>query len=152
MHKRRALIVLLAAMLTVAGMALPSHTAKAAIAANAEVFIDSLVAAALKTITAGDSQNDKEKTFRALLDANFDMPRISRFVLGRYWSTASDADKQQYLPLFETYVVRAYANRFTQYTGETRWSRARSSSRTARRRSESIGSCTRTATTIESPT
>jgi len=119
MHKRRAVIVLVAAMLMVAGMALPSHTAKAAIAANAEVFIDSLVAAALKTITAGGNEDDKEKTFRALLDVNFDMPRISRFVLGRYWTTASDADKQQYLPLFETYVVRAYANRFTQYTGET---------------------------------
>jgi phospholipid transport system substrate-binding protein len=119
MFKRRTLIVLLAAMLTVAGVVLPPHSARAATAANAEAFIDSLVAAALKTITAEGTEDAREKAFRTLLDANFDVPRISRFVLGRYWLTASDADKRQYLPLFETYVVRAYANRFSDYAGET---------------------------------
>ena len=120
MFKRRILFVLVSALLTTAVMALPTQNqAKAATAASPEAFIDNLVASALKAITGGGSQADREKAFRTLLDANFDVPRISRFVLGRYWNTASDADKQQYLPLFETYVVRAYANRFSDYAGET---------------------------------
>src|SRR5258707_8280915 len=53
-----------------------------------------------------------------MLDSKFDMPRISRFVLGRYWTTASDQDKQNFQKLFEDYVVRAYAARFSQYSGE----------------------------------
>ena len=46
------------------------------------------------------------------------MPRISRFVLGRYWTTAADQDKQTFQKLFEDYVVRAYAARFSEYSGE----------------------------------
>jgi phospholipid transport system substrate-binding protein len=119
MFKHRILLVLISALLTVAVMALPQHQAKAATAANPEAFVDNLVASALKAITSEGSQDDREKAFRTLLDANFDVPRISRFVLGRYWNTASDADKQQYLSLFENYVVRAYANRFSDYAGES---------------------------------
>jgi len=47
------------------------------------------------------------------------MPRISRFVLGRYWLSASEPEKQEFQRLFEEYVVRAYATRFSAYSGQT---------------------------------
>ena len=47
------------------------------------------------------------------------IPTIGRFVLGRYWRTASREQQQEYLELFENMVVETYARRFTEYSGET---------------------------------
>lgn len=57
--------------------------------------------------------------FRALLKAGFDIPLISRFVLGHYWRAASDAERRQFTTLFEDWIVRTYANRFKGYSGQT---------------------------------
>jgi phospholipid transport system substrate-binding protein len=82
-------------------------------------FVSDLVGTAMQSLSNKKlSDEQREKEFRALLDAKFDMPRISRFVLGRYWTTAADQDKQNFQKLFEDYVVRAYAARFTEYSGE----------------------------------
>jgi len=47
-----------------------------------------------------------------------DAERISRFVLGRYWNTASDEERREFVKLFEEYVARAYATRLAEYAGE----------------------------------
>src|SRR5690348_1377489 len=80
-------------------------------------FINGLVREAL--VSLGDRQLSpaaRDSKFRTLLEQNFDVPRISRFVLGRYWKDASEQDRQRFQKLFQDYVVRAYAARFTQYT------------------------------------
>jgi len=119
MPSRRTLLIMTCFFLVIAVATPVRQPARAATAASPEAFIDSLAQAALKTIANKTSSADREAAFKVLLDDNFDVPRISRFVLGRYWSSASDADKQRYLPLFETYVVRAYSNRFSDYSGES---------------------------------
>jgi phospholipid transport system substrate-binding protein len=82
-------------------------------------FINGLVTQALKTLDNKElSTDDRAKQFRNLLDTDFDIPRIARFVLGRYWNDASDQDRQQFQKLFEEYVVRSYAQRFSEYHGE----------------------------------
>jgi len=82
-------------------------------------FVGELVNQALAALSNKQmGQEERTKHFRELLDHDFDMPRISRFVLGRYWNDANDQDKQQFLRLFEEYVVRSYAQRFSQYSGE----------------------------------
>jgi phospholipid transport system substrate-binding protein len=65
------------------------------------------------------SDNDREKKFRGLLEGGFDIPRIARFVLGRYWAGASDAQRQRFTSLFEDWIVRTYASRFRSYSGQT---------------------------------
>lgn len=92
---------------------------RAAPAGEAVHFIDDLVKQALTML------NDKQMTdhqraerFRTLLEANFDIPRISRFVLGRYWKKANDQEKRGFQQLFEEYVVRSYAARFRTYGGD----------------------------------
>jgi len=86
---------------------------------EAESFIGNLANEALKDLSDKLPEPELEKRFRALLDKNFDMPRISRFVLGRYWNGANDQEKQDFQRLFEAYVVRAYSIRFSEYSGET---------------------------------
>lgn len=60
----------------------------------------------------------KEEKFEALLDDNFDMETIGRFVMGRYWRTMSDEQKAEYLSLFEDMVVAIYSSRFSDYNGQ----------------------------------
>lgn len=105
-------------LVLVFGFALAASTAGAA--QDASGFIQGLVDDALKALANKQmSQEDKAKEFRTLLDKDFDMPRISRFVLGHYWKDASDQERQKFLALFEEYVVRSYAARFSEYSGET---------------------------------
>ncbi len=93
--------------------------AKAAAPSDAAGFINDLLNKALKTLDNKQlSDDERAKTFRDLLDKDFDMPRISRFVLGPYWREASEQEKQQFQKLFEDYVVRSYASRFSEYSGE----------------------------------
>jgi phospholipid transport system substrate-binding protein len=92
---------------------------QAAPSKEAETFIANLANEALKDLSDKLPERELEKHFRTLLDKNFDMPRISRFVLGRYWTGATEQERQDFQRLFETYVVRAYSIRFSEYSGET---------------------------------
>lgn len=68
--------------------------------------------------------NDKETPeaqrhaeFDKLAAQAFDVPRIAQFVLGRYWTTASDQEKQEFVGAFQTYMVNVYWSRFHDYEG-----------------------------------
>lgn len=64
-------------------------------------------------------QIKKEKSeFQKLLKNNFDMNTIARFALGRYWKTASQAQRDEYMKLFETMILNVYSSRFSEYKGE----------------------------------
>ncbi len=87
---------------------------------DAAGFVNDLVTRALKALDNKQlPSEDRARQFRDLLDHDFDMTRIARFVLGRYWNEAREDEKQQFQKLFEEYVVRAYAQRFSEYSGET---------------------------------
>jgi phospholipid transport system substrate-binding protein len=53
-----------------------------------------------------------------LFRAQFDGPGIARFVLGRYWRTASNEEQQEFMRLFEDYVVFVYTARLSNFGGE----------------------------------
>jgi len=57
--------------------------------------------------------------FRELFRTNFDCPGIARFVLGRYWRTASNEEQQEFVRIFEDYVVFVYTARLSNFGGET---------------------------------
>ena len=116
MRHRIALLVSTVAL----ALTLTLGRAEALQAADPSALINNLVAEAIANITdrqAGDS--DRETKFRALLESGFDIPRISRFVLGRYWASSSDQERQRFSTLFEDWIVRSYAARFKEYSGET---------------------------------
>jgi phospholipid transport system substrate-binding protein len=43
---------------------------------------------------------------------------IARYVMGRPWQTATAAQRQEYLGVFETYVVKVYTAQLSSYSGE----------------------------------
>src|SRR5262245_15984221 len=64
------------------------------------------------------SPSQREARFRRLLNAHFDMAAISRFVLGRYYRSANEAQRAEFQRLFVDFVVRSYAARFGENRGE----------------------------------
>ena len=106
-----------AGLLAALPAALPAYAALSA--DDAKKFIDGLSDEAIGSLTgASVTQPERETRFRNLLQAHFDMPGISKFVLGRYWKLASEPQQGEFEKLFETMLVQSYAKTFAQYGGE----------------------------------
>jgi phospholipid transport system substrate-binding protein len=87
--------------------------------ARAEQFIRSLAEEAMQSLTKPDTPREiRVKNFRKLFKAHFGVRSIGRFVLGRHWRKATDAEKKEYLGLFEDLMVISYVDRFQRYAGE----------------------------------
>ncbi|MEE8172092.1 MAG: ABC transporter substrate-binding protein [Alphaproteobacteria bacterium] len=61
---------------------------------------------------------EREFAFRNILVEGFHIKTISRFVLGRHWRSATEAQRQAYDDVFVDFIVRVYASRFDSYDGE----------------------------------
>ena len=90
----------------------------AAAAADPTALVSSLGSRALEVLGKGTSESQRVARFRELLREDFDIPGIARFVLGRYWNTASEEERREFVKLFEEYVAQAYATRLAEYAGE----------------------------------
>ncbi len=112
-----------AALLAVSGWA--GHTLVTPAAAQsadqgASAFIQKLGNDAIATFSDKSLSRDQAlQRFRTLLYAGFDVPYIGRWVLGRYWNSANEAQRAEYQKLFEQLIVNTYAERFIEYSGET---------------------------------
>lgn len=81
-------------------------------------FVANLAARAVEELTTDKLPlNERIVRFRSMLTEAFDVPLIGRFVMGRYWRLATDAQRAEYLKLFEDYIVQTYANRFNDFAG-----------------------------------
>lgn len=54
------------------------------------------------------SQTEKERSLRNLFRQNFDVPAISRFVLGKHWRKTSTAERQDFVDAFEEMNTRQF--------------------------------------------
>jgi phospholipid transport system substrate-binding protein len=108
---------LMAAVIMVAGAMAPAIPAAAA--ADPTAVISNLGSRALEVLGKDATQSQRLARFRELLRQDFDVPGISRFVLGRYWNTATEEQRVEFVKLFEEYIALAYSTRLAEYTGET---------------------------------
>jgi phospholipid transport system substrate-binding protein len=93
--------------------------AKPTAATDPAVFVDTMIQQALAVLRSTQLPDaTRQQQFSAMFDKDFDVPKIARFVLGRYWTTASDADRNAFTGLFEQWIVRTYSARFKEYGGE----------------------------------
>ena len=82
-------------------------------------YVITMTKNAIDTLTNQSiSQQEKELRFGQLFDKNFDVPSISRFVLGKYWKQASLDQKKNFIKAFRNYIVKTYSSRFNEYSGE----------------------------------
>jgi phospholipid transport system substrate-binding protein len=107
-----------ASLLIVAAFAAwPAAAADANPAASA--FMQTLGNEAIRDLTdPAVPKAEREARFRRLLNDHFDMAAISKFVLGRYWRSADESQREEFRKLFEDFIVGSYSARFGEYRGE----------------------------------
>jgi phospholipid transport system substrate-binding protein len=89
-----------------------------ATAQDARGFIAALGNEAIQVLGPRVSQQQRIARFRQLFQRDFDVPGIGQFVLGRYWRTATPEEQQEFLRLFQEYIVQSYAAQLGEYGGE----------------------------------
>jgi phospholipid transport system substrate-binding protein len=103
-----------ALVLTILCFAAPREAA----AQDARAFVGTLGREAIEVLGPHIPPAQRLARFRVLFHDDFDIPGIGRFVLGRYWRIATPQEQQEFLPLFQEYIVRAYSTRLSAYGGE----------------------------------
>jgi len=111
---RRFLLTTLGLLIAIASPAI----APDATAADPGVFMSDMWKRAAEILGKKAPQMERMARFRELFQADFDGPGIARFVLGRYWRSATHEEQQEFLSLFEDYVVFVYGTRFSSLNGE----------------------------------
>jgi phospholipid transport system substrate-binding protein len=89
-----------------------------AAAADPNTFVANLGTQAIQVLGPAVPPGQRVARFRELFRDDFDVPGIGQFVLGRYWRTATPQEQQEFLRLFQEYVVQAYSGRLGEYGGE----------------------------------
>jgi phospholipid transport system substrate-binding protein len=90
-----------------------------AAAADPAAVITELGNRALDVLGKNATPAQRVARFHELFREDFDVPGIARFVLGRYWKTATPEQQQEFVKLFEDYIALVYSNQLAAYSGET---------------------------------
>lgn len=64
------------------------------------------------------SQSEKQKKLISLFEQTVDTKWIGRFVLGRYYNTATPTQKKAYDDVYRDFLIRSYVPRFKEYKGQ----------------------------------
>jgi phospholipid transport system substrate-binding protein len=110
--------LLIAVCCAIIGIAILIPSRPAAAAADPAAVITDLGNQALQVLGRNVNPNVRVARFRQLFVEDFDVPRIARFVLGRYWRVATPQQQQEFVRLFTDYIAMVYANRLAEYSGE----------------------------------
>lgn len=93
---------------------------RALAAADAGGFMSDVSSRVLQLITDKiQPDGQREERFAALVDETFDIPRITRFVLGQNWRSASEPERADFAKAFRVYMTQVYWGRFKQYNGQS---------------------------------
>lgn len=84
-------------------------------ASPATDFVTSFGGQLTHILNANISTAQKREEILPLLRKNVDIPGIGRYVLGRYWRTATPAQQQEYLSLFEDVLLYAVTAQIGHY-------------------------------------
>jgi phospholipid transport system substrate-binding protein len=112
---RRSLLTTLFVLIATTTLAAPPLVNSA----DAVAFMNHLWNRAAELLNNKTDPAIRQGRFRQLFHEDFDGAGIARFVLGRYWLSASGEEQQEFIKLFEDYVVFVYTARLANFGGET---------------------------------
>lgn len=82
-------------------------------------FVESLIDEAIAVLRIPvEARASRESQFRTLLRDKFDVPLITRLVVGRHWRHATDTQKQAFMLVFEEHIVKIYTSQLGVYNDE----------------------------------
>jgi phospholipid transport system substrate-binding protein len=117
MDRRQVLAALVGVVGAAAGAALPRAAAAADLAGSAAAFIERRGNEVVAVVNGSEPLETRRSKVVAILRETVDIQGVARFVLGRHWRTASEAQRAEYLRLFEETLVRNLSARFGELRG-----------------------------------
>jgi phospholipid transport system substrate-binding protein len=116
--------------LAAAGMGASSARAQQTDIARATAFIQATGAELVAAINATNAPvAQRRERVAQILRRAVDVDGVGRFILGRWWRSATAEQQQEYLQLFEQVLIRNLSARFGEYQG-VRFSLGRTQART----------------------
>lgn len=98
-------------------VALPVASAQAASPQVASEFMKSFGDKLVKIINSDASKETKQQQIAPLLFENVDVDSIGRYCLGRYWNTATPAQRTRFLELFHQVLLNAVGGKIGDFKG-----------------------------------
>ncbi len=87
-------------------------------AAAAEKFVENVTKDGIENIiNANISQKEKDARFSKLFNEALDLKFIGQFVLGRYWRTATPAQKEAFIDAYRELNIQTWSKRFDEFKG-----------------------------------
>lgn len=87
---------------------------------GASAFIEKLGHDAIEVINNEKvDENARRDQLETLLRSNIDLRWIGKFVLGRYWRDASEAQRERFFQHYEAFVIKHYTQNFQEFVGTT---------------------------------
>ena len=83
-----------------------------------EQFVADLVGGAFEKLSSDLPEAEKRAVIRATLRDALAVESIARFSLGRHWPRVSVEQRQEYLRLFEDFLLRGSVDRMMRYSGQ----------------------------------
>ena len=64
------------------------------------------------------SRTEKDKRFEKLFNSALDLDFIGKFVLGRYWRTATPEQRKEFIRLYRELNIKTWSKRFDEFKGK----------------------------------
>lgn len=88
-------------------------------AKGAEDFVKQLTKQGIEQIINADvSKQEKDARFYKLFTENLDMDKIGQFVLGRYWRSATPAQRDEFIKVYRDLNTKTWSARFDEFKGK----------------------------------
>lgn len=71
-----------------------------------------------KVVNSNASTKEKQDAFRILFDQNLDLDFVGKYVLGRYWRTSTDKQREEFLALYKEFNVKTWTERFGEFKNQ----------------------------------
>ena len=112
---KKILFTFLTALLLVANSANAEINAQ-----KAEDFVKNITKQGIEEIINSDvTQAEKDQRFAKLFNEYLDLDFIGRFVLGRYWKTATPKQRTEFVDVYRELNIKTWSKRFDEFKGKT---------------------------------
>lgn len=115
--KRRSFLTLAASGLL--AVSLNAGTALAASPEAAKAMVETVSVRLIDLIKQPGTPQSKVGPLKSLMEANVDVRQVAGFALGRYARGTTPDQRDRYVAAYSDYIARTYADRFSEYGGET---------------------------------
>lgn len=89
-------------------------------AKKAQSFVEKITTEGIEEIiNANISQDKKDQRFEKLFNEALDLDFIGQFVLGRYWKTASETQRTDFIKAYRDLNTKTWGGRFDEFKGRS---------------------------------